>query len=483
MGTIIDSIIKFLIGVANFICGMPLLYSTAAVALILAITMKGFHFRYFFHSLKEVVKSMVSKKEKSTKGISSFAACCTALGNTLGVGNITGISIALAFGGPGALFWIWVAGFLGVIIKYSEATLASYCHGIDPDTGLYRGGIMWYIEQGMGKKWTWLAFVFALLYCCAGPLTPALQINSVVGAFEGAIEFPPIIIGIVSALLMGFVLIGGIRRLSDMANKVIPAAAIIYFVVSIVVIVVNGRQLPGILKDVFECAFTGSAPAGGFAGATAMMAIRHGITRGFYSNGAAAGDAAFAHSVADVAHPAHQGLWGMFEVTVDTIVCTCTALVVLSTGVLDTGLNGTALTAAAFASFFHNNQVTAIFLGAVIAIFAFTTAVVTSYYAEVCLRYVIKNRKIAQKAAYVYRCLLCLSAAVGSVSALETLWGFNDIALALCMFICMFALIMCRKIVARLTKEYVSTIKKGKKKHDGPKQNENDMENTQGVIP
>lgn len=453
-----DNTIMTIINVANYICGMPVLYAAMSVSLILLVSMRGFVFRYGGHIVKQIIGK--GNKESSEKGISSFAACCTALGNTLGVGNIAGIAVGLAYGGPGALFWIWVAGLLGIAIKYSEVTLGAKFRTIDPVTGMYRGGIMWYIEMGAGQKWKWLAVLFAIVYGFTDLTVPAVQINSIVGVFSTTWHVPPIAIGLISAVLIAFVLLGGIRRLSDMANKVIPFAATLYFTASVIVLIVKFPVLPDVIKQVFISAFTGSAAAGGFAGATTIAALRHGIMRGFYSNGAATGDAAFAHSVAEVDHPVKQGMWGAAEVMIDTIVCSCTALVILSTGVLETGLEGTALTTAAFASFIGSEKAAALFIGIIVALFAFTTAVVCAYYGEICVQYLIKDSRIVKYAVPLFRMTICVFAIIGSVIPLGLLWTINDYCLVLCMFICMVALLLNRRHIAELTKDYVGSIKK-----------------------
>ena len=448
-----EKIFSIIINGANWLCGTPILAAASVVALILMISTRGFVFRKFSYIVCQIVGGL-RNKEATEKGISSFSACCTALGNTLGVGNIAGIAIALASGGPGALFWIWIAGVLGIAIKYSEVILGSHYKEQDPETGVYRGGIMYYIERGLGANWKWMAVLYALVYGLSNFIIEATQINSVVGAFQGVWQFPPVLVGIVAAVLIAFVLFGGIRRLSDVSNKLIPFAALLYVGVSFVIVLLHIAQLPGILKEVFLAAFTGSAACGGFAGASANMAIRYGIMRGFYSNGAASGDVAFAHSTADVRHPVDQGMWGAVEVVVDTIVCSSTALVILTTDVLGSGLTGTALTTAAFSAFFRNEQAGALFIGVIIALFAFTTAMVCAYYGEVCVKYLIRNQKISKYVDMVYRCLICLLAVVGSVASLEFLWSFTDFALAFCMFICMFTLLRCRKKVSDLTREY-----------------------------
>lgn len=453
-----NHLITKMIDITNYICGMGVLYAAIIVSLILLISMRGFVFRYAGHIVKQITGK--GKKGSSEKGISSFSACCTALGNTLGVGNIAGIAVGLAYGGPGALFWIWIAGLLGIAIKYSEVTLGAKFRTIDPETGMYRGGIMWYIELGIGKKWKWLAVLFAVIYCFTDLTVPAVQINSIVGVFCTTWNIPPILIGLISAALIAFVLLGGIRRLSDMANKVIPFAAVLFFSVSVIVLIANIGALPRVCKEVFVAAFSGSAAMGGFAGATTMAALRHGIMRGFYSNGAATGDAAFAHSIAEVPHPVLQGMWGAAEVVIDIIVCSCTALVILSTGVLETGLEGTALTTAAFAVFFKNQQMAALFVGIIVALFAFTTAVVCAYYGEICVHYLLNNPKIEKYAVPVFRLAICVFAIVGSVIPLQLLWTINDYCLVVCMFTCMAALLLNRKHIAQLTKEYVESIRK-----------------------
>ena len=452
-------ILSTAIAIANYLCGMPLLYVAIAVAVILTISTRAFHFRYFAHILRHVVRGGRGRARGTARGISSFSACCTALGNTLGVGNIAGVAIALAAGGPGALFWLWIADMLGLVIKYSEAVLGVRYRETDPETGLYRGGLMWYIEGGMGKRWKWLALVYALIYCSSGVNYPAMQINAVVGAMEGIIPIPPLAIGIVCAILIAFVVLGGIKRLSEMANFLIPPMALLYMVLILVVLLCNASRLPAVLGQVFSCAFSGAAAQGGFAGATASMALRYGIARGFYSNGAGNGDAAFAHAAADVDDPVKQGMWGVTEVLVDTLVCTSTALVILSTGVLDTGLSGAALTTAAFGTLLGERWAAG-FVGVITLLFAFTTAVVCTYYGEVCLRYVVRGLAVEKYLVWPYRLLMCGSAILGSVATLESLWGLSDLFLAVCMFICLFVLVRCRKEVAQLTRQYVASLKK-----------------------
>ena len=200
-----DNFFSFIINAANYLCGMPVLYAASVVSIILTISTRGFVFRHFRHIVHQIVNGF--RQEKSTeKGLSSFSACCAALGNTLGVGNIAGIAIALASGGPGALFWIWIAGLLGVVIKYSEVILGSFYKESDARTGVYRGGIMYYMEKGLGKNWKWMAIMYALIYGTSNFIIEATQINSVVGAFHGVLEFPPIIVGILAAILIAIVL-------------------------------------------------------------------------------------------------------------------------------------------------------------------------------------------------------------------------------------------------------------------------------------
>ena len=431
---------------------MPLLYVAVVVAVVLLVQTRMLPFRYF----RRIRKTMAAKKKKKDeRAISSFSACCTALGNTLGVGNIAGVAVAIALGGPGALFWLWIANVLGVIIKYSESVLGGAYRKVDRESGYYHGGIMWYIEGCLGKNWKWLSVLYAAIYGIADLVYPATQLNSVVGAIENAAPIPPITVGAVSAILMGVVIIGGIRRLSEMAEKIIPVMATVYVLAVVIILIDNIAVLPSVFADVFACAVTPAAAAGGFAGASASMAVRHGIARGFYSNGAGNGDAAFAHAAADVLHPVEQGTWAMIEVIVDAVICSSTALLILSTGVLETGLSGAALTTAAFATVF-GSRAAAVFVGIIIFLFAFTTAVVSAYYGELCLKYIIQKEQIVKWILGPYKILMCLSAVAGSVMSLELLWGITDFFMALCMFICLFVLFLSRKKIAELTKDYIS---------------------------
>lgn len=444
-------IVQAFVEIANILCGMPLLYAAMVVAVVLLVKTGGLQLRRW----NLIWKQIRSSKKRDDKSISSFSACCMALGNTLGVGNIAGVAVAIAAGGPGALFWLWVADALGIVIKYAEAVLGVVFRERDPESGYYRGGILWYIEKGLGRRWKWMAVLYAVLYCISDLIYPATQMNAVVTVAKNVIPIPPVVIAVVLAVFMAVVIIGGVKRLSEIANKVIPFMAVLYFLGALVVILSHVSNLPAVFCAVIQAAFQPTAAIGGFGGATMMTALRNGIARGFYSSGAGSGDAAFSHATADVAYAPEQGMWAMVEVLVDMVVCTCTALVILSADVLDSGLSGSELTTRAFATVLGEGTAN-VFISIVVLLFAFTTAVVSVYYGELCLKYVLGSKWQSGIWIRLYRIVMCLSAVLGGILTIGTLWGLTDFFLAVCMFICLFTLFRCRNIVAEKTREYVS---------------------------
>ena len=323
-----------MMAIADWFFGLPMLVLTISIAVVYTITNRGFQFTHFFFVLKETILKSFGKESavETGRGITPFKATCMALSNTLGVGNIAGVSLAIALGGPGAVFWIWVAGLLGMIIKYGEITLGAKYREVDPETGMYRGGIIWYIDKGLGKRWKWMAVVYAVIYVISGVNGPAVQVNTLATSVTSYFDVPSMAVGVVTVAMLALVLLGGLNRISKFAEKVIPTMSLTYIFIVIVIIVIHIQDLPATIGMIFKYAVTDcQAGIDGFAGASVGMAIRYGIARGFYSNGAGTGDSTFAHSSADVDHPSKQGIWGITEVVVDAVVCTGTALIVLVT--------------------------------------------------------------------------------------------------------------------------------------------------------
>lgn len=459
---VIISIIDLLIAWGDFLWGAPLLLCLFAVSLLYTAGTRGFQITHFFHILKNTFGSSLNGKRNKGKGISSFKAFCMALCNTLGVGNIAGVGVAVSLGGPGAAVWIILADILALIIKYGEITLGVKYREINPATGQYRGGLMWYVEKGLGRQWKWIAIVFAAFYGIAIINTPAVQINSMASAIATYFPVPTIFVGIVSAILMGFVLIGGLSRISGLASKIVPFMAAFYLLGTLFVLIKYCVHIPEAVGLAVRCAVNDTAAiAGGFGGATVAQAIRYGSARGFYSNGAGCGDAPFAHSSADVAYPAQQAIWGISEVFVDAIVCTCTALVIIVTGAWESGLSGAQLTTKAFALAFQSDFFGGIFISTIIVFFAFTTAIVCAYFGEICIGYLVKDMKGIR---YFYRAVMCLSALAGSsafmVKHLNKLWLVGDFNLAVDTILSLLVLFLMRKEVFQSTREYKEILKK-----------------------
>lgn len=462
MLNLVLTILNVLIRIGNFIWGAPMMIGLTVLAVMYTVGTGGFQFTHFGYIIKNtIIKQFQGENKKdSEKGISSFKAMCMALCNTLGVGNIAGVAVSIALGGPGAVFWIWVAGFLGMIIKYGEIVLGIKYREIDPETGMYRGGIMWYVEKGMGKNWKWLAVVYAAVYVFANINAPAVQINTIAASVTAYFNVPSLLIGVIGSVLMAIVLLGGVKRISAFAEKVVSVMSVAYFVVAMTVLILNITRLPGAIGMVFEYAFTDAkAIAGGFGGASIAMAARYGFARGFYSNGAGTGDVAFSHSHSNVEHPVEQGIWGVSEVVIDTLVCTCTAMVILISGAWQTGESGAALTAMAISHAFGSTAFGNIFIMLVVAFFAFTTALMCAYYGEICLRYFTENKIIFN----VYRTIICLWAVFATnpilVERVEILWSFGDFNVGCSIMLSIISLFVLRKDVYESTEEYKQILK------------------------
>lgn len=451
-------IINAMMAISNWLWGWPLLILTVFVAVVLTIKYHGFQFTFFGHSLKNTLGKIFEKSEHGEGNVSPFQACCTALASTLGVGNIAGVSVAIATGGPGSIFWMWAVALMGLIVKFTEITLGMAYREKDPVTGVWHGGFYWTVRKGLGKHWTWLGVLWAVILACAMVFAPAVQSNSIVSAINSYFDVKPIIIGIIIAVLLMAVLMGGLKSISRFAEIVVPFMALAYTIVSIIILVINAKNIPGAFGMIFQGAFTPTAASGGFLGSTVMLAVRWGLARGVYSNEAGTGMAPLAHSSSNANHPAKQGLWGITEVFIDTIVvCSMTALVVLCSGVWDNGASGAALTSLAFGSAIGNQAIGTIFVSVIIAFFGFTTALVNIYYGEICLS-ALKLDKIA----IPYRLLGCAFAVIGSVGALSVLWNLFDFFFGVCAVCNLFLCIAMRKQVWATIKDYKARVKSGK---------------------
>ncbi|MDW7670808.1 MAG: sodium:alanine symporter family protein [Bacillota bacterium] len=403
----------------------------------------------FGFAMKQTLFKIFDKTEISEDGdITPFQALSTALAATIGTGNIAGVATAIAIGGPGAVFWMWVSAFFGMMTKFSEVVLAIQYREKNKD-GNWVGGPMYYITDGLGQNWKWLAYVFAAFGALAAfGIGNMVQANSVAAALEATFNIPVLVSGIVLAIAAGAVILGGLKRIAAVTEKIVPFMAVFYMIGAIVIVILNIVHIPEALGLIFRHAFTAKAGVGGFAGATVMMAMRFGVARGVFSNEAGLGSAPIAHAAARTDHPVRQGLWGVFEVFADTIViCTLTALTIITSGVWNSGVTGAALTTAAFNEGLPGPGGIIVAIG--ILFFAFSTLLSWAYYGEKCAEYILGSgfNKI-------YRIIWLPLIVLGAVGSLTMIWDIADTLNGLMAIPNLVALLGLSGVVVKLTKEF-----------------------------
>jgi AGCS family alanine or glycine:cation symporter len=412
-------------------------------------------FRTNFMSITKmgyVMKNTLLKMfDKSTVGegeVTPFQALATALAATIGTGNIAGVATAIALGGPGAVFWMWLSAIFGMATKYGEVVLAVKYREKTPD-GRFVGGPMYYIRNGLNLKW--LAAIFALFGALAafgiGNMT---QANSVAAVLEANFGVNKLISGIVIAAATAAVVLGGLKRIVQVTEKLVPFMAAFYVLGGIIILVMKISEIPAAFGLIFSSAFTGTAAVGGFAGSTIMMAARYGVARGVFSNEAGLGSAPIAHAAATTDSPVKQGLWGIFEVFMDTIVvCTITALSIMLTGVWQTGETGAALSALAFDTAIPGIGGTIVAIG--VLLFAFSTLISWEYYGERCAEYLLGSKVILP-----YRVLFIPFIVIGALGRLVAIWDIADTLNGLMALPNLIGLLGLSGVVIKLTKEYFS---------------------------
>lgn len=462
-----EAINSFLVKVDDLVWGIPLIVLIIAGGLWLTCRVKLLQvFR-----LPLALKWMVKEEEGGEGDVSSFGALCTALSATIGTGNIVGVATAICAGGPGALFWMLVAAFLGMATKYAEGFLAVKYRVFDKE-GRALGGPFYYIEKGMGKNWKWLAKCFAVFGVLAGLMgigtfTQVNGISSAVNSFFdanntntvnipyiGEYSWSVVIASIVLAIIVGLVVVGGIKRISNVATVVVPFMAIIYIVFALVLIFTNLDKIPDAIKLIIQGAFDPAAVTGGVVG-TMFIAMQKGVARGIFSNESGLGSAPIASAAAKTKEPVRQGLVTMTGTFLDTIViCTMTGLAVILTGAWQVdGLEGVAVTSYAFGEgiSFLPERVTSFILMVCLAFFAFTTILGWDYYSESCLRYLTKGNN---KAVKVFRYLYILAVFAGPYITVSAVWTIADIFNGLMAIPNMIALFALSGVVAKETKKF-----------------------------
>lgn len=436
--------------ISDFVWGPPLLILLVGTGLIFTFKLK---FIQIF-KLPMALKLIFTSKNTGSGDINSFGALCTALAATVGTGNIVGVATAIAAGGPGALFWMWLAAFFGMATKYAEGVLAIKYRQVD-DNGQMAGGPMHYIVHGLGEKFKPLAIFFAIsgvLVALLGIGTFA-QVNSITTSLNSLLGLDPRIVGITLAIIVAVIIFGGIKSISKVSTTLVPFMAIFYILACIIIVVVFYKEIPNALKLILSSAFTGHAAFGGFAGATIQSAISKGIARGVFSNESGLGSAPIAAAAAKTEWPAEQGLISMTGTFIDSmIICTLTGLTLIITGVWHSGKNGALLTQSAFETVFSNFGTYTLSL--CLIMFAFTTILGWSYYGERCIEFLFGIKSIAP-----YRVVFVLMIGLGAFLKLDVIWNIADIVNGLMAIPNLIALIGLSSVVTLETTRYFEHVK------------------------
>ena len=449
--------------VNNFIWGVPAMLCIFGVGLYLSIRTHFLQIRKFPYAIKTTIGRMFRKRNASDGALTPFQAVCTALAATVGTGNIAGVAGAIAIGGPGAVFWMWISALLGMCTKFAEVTLAVHFREKNTNGDLV-GGPMYYIKNGLGKKWIWLAYLFAAF----GVLTVfgtgnATQVNTITTAInsallnfhvisEGAVSTSNLIIGIVITVLVGMILLGGIKRIGQVTEKLVPFMALLYIVLALGVVLMNIRVLPAVFVAIIRGAFQPSAVTGGVVGSM-FMSMKKGVSRGIFSNEAGLGTGSIAHACADTRKPVKQGMFGIFEVFADTIViCTLTALVILCSQVpVNYGAAaGAELTIQGFTSVY--GDWVSIFTAVAMCCFAFSTILGWGLYGARCIEFLFSEKVIKP-----FMVAYSLVAILGATANLGLMWSIAETFNGLMAIPNLIALFLLSGTVVKLVKDYFTS--------------------------
>jgi len=414
------AIMDFLTILDNFVWGPPMMIALVGTGIFLTIRLGFPQFKHSGYAWKLIFKGAFKKDDSSKEEgeITPFQALTSTLAATVGNGNIAGVATAVAAGGPGALVWMWLTALVGMCTKMSEATLGVKYRIKDKD-GAYAGGSMYFIKKGLGQGWLGWLFAFFGAVAAFG-IGDMVQTNSMALVGFSVFKIPVVVTGIVLAFLAWIVVVGGIKRIGEVTEKLVPFMAIFYIIGALIIIIAKINMLPWALGEIFKSAFTGRAAFGGFAGATVAQAMRFGVARGIFSNEAGLGSASMAHAVAKTPHPARQGTIAMIGVMIDTlIICSMTGIVIVMTGALETGLTSTALTAHAFASVLGGVGGPIVAIGSLL--FGYSTIITWCYYGQQCARYILGPMVVKP-----YAWLFVIFAFAGAVAEVPFIWLLTD---------------------------------------------------------
>ena len=461
----LKAIDNILTSIRDVVWGIPMIVLILVVGIYLTLRLRGLQVTKLPLAVKNIMKNEKDGKEGE---VSSFGALCMALSATIGTGNIVGVATALVAGGPGALFWMWVAAFFGTATKYAECLLAIKYRVVAED-GHVVGGPFYYIENGMGKKFKWLGKLFAFFGVGAGLLGIGTftQINGITSAvnnffdsnnsntvnlFGAEYSWSVVIAGLILTLCAALVIIGGVKRISNVASVIVPFMALLYIATVLVILVANASKIPGALVEIVECAF-GIRPIAGGALGTVLIAMQKGIARGIFSNEAGLGSAPIAAATVKIDEPVAQGLVSMTGTVIDTlIICTMTGLTILVTGTWNIGLEGVSVTNKAFQMGLpFPETVSSFILMICLVFFAFTTILGWNYYSEKCMEYLVGDKP---KVLKVYRWLYILAILIGPFMTVSAVWTIADIFNGLMALPNLIALVALSGVVVAETKKY-----------------------------
>jgi len=462
-----EAIASFNSWLNGIVWGWPCLILLVGTGIYYSIRVGFIQFRWFGYIMKNTIGKIFDKKEAGEGAITPFQAVTTALAATVGTGNIAGVAGAIAMGGPGAVFWMWISALFGMCTKFAEVTLAIQYRERN-DKGDWVGGPMYYISKGLGKNWKWLAVLFSLFGMLAafgiGNMT---QVNTIATSISSTVnQFTPIntetanlVVGIIVAIFCAVVLIGGLKRIGQVTEKLVPVMAVVYIVSALIVVFANIGRIGEVLRSIFVGAFSPEAVLGGAVGISISAAMKRGVGRGVFSNEAGLGSAPIAHAAADTDSAVRQGLFGVFEVFADTIViCTLTALTILMSGTeIAWGAGaGADLSISAFATVL-GPKVAGIIISLGITLFATSTILSWCLYGTRCAEFLFKSTKIIKP----YQIIFCLIIIVGATQELQLVWDIADTLNGLMAIPNLVALLGLSPIVIKLTREYFSGVRLG----------------------
>ncbi|WP_206460566.1 alanine/glycine:cation symporter family protein [Anaerovorax sp. IOR16] len=447
-----DLVVNFVNTATGFLWGPFMMILLLGGGIFLTFRLKFLQIRYFGFMLKQTIGSLPKSKENNSdeiKGtLTPFQAVTTALASTVGASNIVGVPVAIYFGGPGAVFWMWVTALIGMITKYAEIVLGVKFREKNAD-GDYVGGPMYYLKNGLKSKILGNTYAFLFMLTIVSGIM--VQSNSAAGSVS-MLGLSTYTSGIIITIMVGLIVVGGVKRIGKVSEKFVPFMALLYVLGCLIIILFNIKELPSVISLIFKSAFSGHAAAGGFLGSAVTQTLRWGIARGAYSNEAGMGSAPIAHATAKTDHPARQGLWGMFEVFFDTLfICTMTALVILTTGIwksTDTIASG--MTAQAFNNFY--GPIGGYVVSFSVLLFVISTIYVILFYGETLAEYLFgKTFSLVMRYVYLGACF------IGAIGGLQFVWIFLDFLFGLSVIPNMIGVIGLSGVVVSLTKEFFNS--------------------------